>query len=258
MTSTTTWLLVGVLALWAQLPSVSTIPPRDKIGTCPPSPYRCAYPGEDLCSIDYDCEGIKKCCFWDCRKVCRNPQELQAFVPGLQRHWFASCLPPKPCAHPALRSEEKEQSEVQCAQTMQERPCVASSWETLNAARTSAKKYTLANLPINLAPALPCRITAQSKDERFAAMTMTAQKSKNAVIYLAGKLVWTHDTVRANLNLLTDFSLGFPSEIIESVGTVTTDASSSDFSIPYVIHNLHSRPSSGVVHNAEELPASPD
>ncbi|XP_044296308.1 waprin-Enh1-like [Varanus komodoensis] len=115
MTSTTTWLLVGVLALWAQLPSVSTIPPRDKIGTCPPSPYRCAYPGEDLCSIDYDCEGIKKCCFWDCRKVCRNPQDKPGTCPAVPH--YCSVQGRKVCSHDYDCPEKQKCCNLPCGKT---------------------------------------------------------------------------------------------------------------------------------------------
>uniref|UniRef100_A0A8D0BN26 WAP domain-containing protein n=1 Tax=Salvator merianae TaxID=96440 RepID=A0A8D0BN26_SALMN len=45
----------------------------DKIGTCPPDPFWCKVPGRDLCSIDYDCPGVQKCCYFKCRKVCKDP-----------------------------------------------------------------------------------------------------------------------------------------------------------------------------------------
>ncbi|KAJ6665638.1 hypothetical protein lerEdw1_002008 [Lerista edwardsae] len=74
-------LIVALLALWTQMPSGSSLPPRDKPGICPPSPYRCSSPDIDFCSIDYDCPGIQKCCDFDCRKVCRDPQEKPGTCP---------------------------------------------------------------------------------------------------------------------------------------------------------------------------------
>nr|XP_060627485.1 waprin-Enh1-like [Anolis sagrei ordinatus] len=75
--------LVGFLTLWTKLPSVSGLPPIHKVGTCPPNPFRCSVPGHNACNIDYDCPGIKKCCYWNCGKICKYPQDKPGSCPVL-------------------------------------------------------------------------------------------------------------------------------------------------------------------------------
>ncbi|XP_061486577.1 waprin-Enh1-like [Rhineura floridana] len=96
MKTTSISIFLGLLALWTQLPSASCILPRDKLGTCPPNPFRCTVPGKDICSIDYDCPGYQKCCAFNCNKICRDPLPK----PGLCPVFDMRCLslnPPNKC-----------------------------------------------------------------------------------------------------------------------------------------------------------------
>ncbi|XP_020644933.3 notewaprin-a [Pogona vitticeps] len=81
MKTMNTLFLVGLLALWMHLPSSTALPPIDKMGTCPPNPYRCFAPGQNACNFDYDCPGIQKCCYFKCDKICRNPQDKPGKCP---------------------------------------------------------------------------------------------------------------------------------------------------------------------------------
>ncbi|XP_062835851.1 waprin-Enh1-like [Anolis carolinensis] len=70
-------LLVGLLALWMEFPSTIAVQiPQEKLGICPRNPFRCTIPGHNMCNNDYDCEGRQKCCYFNCGKICRNPQGL--------------------------------------------------------------------------------------------------------------------------------------------------------------------------------------
>ncbi|KAH0619104.1 hypothetical protein JD844_018775 [Phrynosoma platyrhinos] len=65
--------LVGLLALWTELPFGSSLPPIAKPGNCPILPYFCSIPGGDTCKHDYDCPENQKCCYINCGKHCVTP-----------------------------------------------------------------------------------------------------------------------------------------------------------------------------------------
>ncbi|XP_067323213.1 WAP four-disulfide core domain protein 8-like [Anolis sagrei] len=96
MKALTACLLVGLLALWMEFPSTIAVRiPREKLGICPRNPFRCTIPGRNSCNNDYNCEGRKKCCYFNCGKICRNPQgsvaysatETSDFIREVQRLW---------------------------------------------------------------------------------------------------------------------------------------------------------------------------
>ncbi|XP_054836414.1 waprin-Enh1-like [Eublepharis macularius] len=76
-----TLFLAGLLALWTQMAFTCSVPPSDKPGYCPPALFKCVIPKVDLCSIDYDCPGDQKCCYFNCHKVCRDPREKPGSCP---------------------------------------------------------------------------------------------------------------------------------------------------------------------------------
>ncbi|KAM6456505.1 porwaprin-a-like [Liasis olivaceus] len=107
------FLLVGFLTLCTQLPTASSMPPKDKIGTCPPRIIQCTGSGKHACSIDYDCPGILKCCYLNCSKICRNPIDK----PGHCPHIKARCMmvnPPNKCDHDIQCKGNKKCCEGAC------------------------------------------------------------------------------------------------------------------------------------------------
>ncbi|XP_060133504.1 waprin-Enh1-like [Zootoca vivipara] len=93
MKTLVTFALVGLLALWVELPfTACQNTPREKSGTCPPNPFRCSVKGKDACDYDSDCQGIKKCCYFNCGKTCRNPQGK----PGICPRDICRCSGPQP------------------------------------------------------------------------------------------------------------------------------------------------------------------
>ncbi|XP_008122359.1 nawaprin [Anolis carolinensis] len=65
-------LFLGLLATCASMPSASK---KEKPGRCPsphPPPGRVTHCGL-LCSSDYNCPGIQKCCRYGCSASCTNP-----------------------------------------------------------------------------------------------------------------------------------------------------------------------------------------
>ncbi|NWT57062.1 CALU protein, partial [Erythrocercus mccallii] len=57
-------LLVGMLLLWAELPTGS-------VSSCPPVPFTCDQPNPpNACRSDLDCPRGKKCCQTFCGKRC--------------------------------------------------------------------------------------------------------------------------------------------------------------------------------------------
>ncbi|XP_058034588.1 waprin-Enh1-like [Ahaetulla prasina] len=76
----TTFLLVGLLALWMGFPSTtgSHLPTGkqspQKPGECPKDLCKCSHPRPNLCERDDDCRGRQKCCYICCALRCANPR----------------------------------------------------------------------------------------------------------------------------------------------------------------------------------------
>ncbi|CAI5778177.1 four-disulfide core domain 5 [Podarcis lilfordi] len=107
--------LVGLLALWTQLSPASCMPPLEKFGTCPPNPFKCSVKGQDACNHDYDCEGIQKCCYFNCGKICRNPQEKAGSCPILP--YFCSVPEGDLCSSDYDCPEKKKCCYVNCGKS---------------------------------------------------------------------------------------------------------------------------------------------
>ncbi|XP_013915906.1 PREDICTED: scuwaprin-a-like [Thamnophis sirtalis] len=79
----TTFLLVGLLALWMGFPTTtgSDLPTDkqspEKPGECPIDTCRCIPPTIYICRTDKECKGRMKCCENCCVKKCVDPR-----VPG--------------------------------------------------------------------------------------------------------------------------------------------------------------------------------
>ncbi|XP_053250075.1 waprin-Enh1-like [Podarcis raffonei] len=91
MKTLTVLLLVGLLALWTELPSATCY----RIGMCPGNPFRCSMPGISRCRSNYDCPRNLQCCNYRCARVCRAPSPVISWycprnpfrctVPGIDR-----------------------------------------------------------------------------------------------------------------------------------------------------------------------------
>ncbi|XP_066480792.1 waprin-Enh1-like [Tiliqua scincoides] len=77
MKTLTAFLLVGLLALWTELPSATGY--RNPLAIpwiCPKNPFSCSLPGISTCRYDYDCPQNQRCCGSSCGRVCRIPQVI--------------------------------------------------------------------------------------------------------------------------------------------------------------------------------------
>ncbi|XP_060545534.1 antileukoproteinase-like [Pantherophis guttatus] len=114
MKITCAFLLVGFLC--TQLPSASSMPPKDKVGTCPSPLSRCLKPGKHECNIDYDCDGILKCCYRYCSKICQYP----IAKPGRCPYVKIRCMmanPPNKCDHDVQCEGREKCCEGTCGRT---------------------------------------------------------------------------------------------------------------------------------------------
>ncbi|KAK9404746.1 hypothetical protein NXF25_009573 [Crotalus adamanteus] len=71
----TTFLLVGLLALWVGFPSTTGKGKvQQKPGVCPRDRCRCTGPQPDECKRDCSCKEKKKCCYSCCAMRCVDPE----------------------------------------------------------------------------------------------------------------------------------------------------------------------------------------
>ncbi|XP_032073460.1 waprin-Enh1 [Thamnophis elegans] len=93
MKTLTGLLLVGLLALWIELPSTSS-----KVlfacGTSLGNPFPCSLPGINRCRSDYECPHTLRCCNFRCSRSCRAPPVIpwscprnpfKCTIPGIHR-----------------------------------------------------------------------------------------------------------------------------------------------------------------------------
>ncbi|KAM9121489.1 uncharacterized protein ACDP82_015265 [Pangshura tecta] len=86
-------LLLGLLALWADLPPASGQLRQEKRGQCPAPINVGAAKCDNFCSTDADCPGSERCCTNGCRKECKLPIEVNpGYCPQINPDRFTICL----------------------------------------------------------------------------------------------------------------------------------------------------------------------
>uniref|UniRef100_A0ABM5G4N3 WAP four-disulfide core domain protein 5 n=1 Tax=Pogona vitticeps TaxID=103695 RepID=A0ABM5G4N3_9SAUR len=75
MKTLTAFLLVGLLALWTELPSTTSVKlPKELSKICQGTPFPCSIPGIiHRCRSDDDCPQNLRCCNYRCSRRCRIP-----------------------------------------------------------------------------------------------------------------------------------------------------------------------------------------
>uniref|UniRef100_A0A803SZY1 WAP domain-containing protein n=1 Tax=Anolis carolinensis TaxID=28377 RepID=A0A803SZY1_ANOCA len=115
-------------------------PSTIKLGICPRNPFRCTIPGHNMCNNDYDCEGRQKCCYFNCGKICRNPQAIiktlkrkHKHIPIRKPHQIKTAIkcrmldPPNNCD-----SDYQCINELKCCEGMCGRDCVKPIFGTID------------------------------------------------------------------------------------------------------------------------------
>ncbi|XP_068768847.1 WAP four-disulfide core domain protein 2-like [Struthio camelus] len=81
--ASSTLVLVGLLALWAELPPASAQNDTTKAGVCPDPAME-----EANCTLgcqsDSDCESTRKCCPAACGRACQDPDEKPGTCPPVK------------------------------------------------------------------------------------------------------------------------------------------------------------------------------
>ncbi|XP_061487429.1 waprin-Enh1-like [Rhineura floridana] len=95
MKTPTVLLLVGLLALWTELPSTTCLRnPRGLPRLCPGNAFRCPMLGIDRCRSNIDCPQNLRCCNYRCARFCKAPpvvpwicpqNPIKCAVPGIDR-----------------------------------------------------------------------------------------------------------------------------------------------------------------------------